>query len=104
MNFLMTIVMTALLAVTVTTSFAYAEENFETLNSLSELEGRLIHKALEENRNNLSQVKNKDLYFRAFPEYIYEGVKCRDVSLYKGDSFADMSVCKIGGDWIFRYN
>ena len=96
--------MTFFMAATVTTSVVYAEENFETLNSLSELEGQLIHKALEENKSNLSQVKNKDLYFRAFPEYIYEGVKCRDVSLYKGDNFADMSVCKIGGDWIFRYN
>ena len=102
MNFLMTIAMTALLAVT-GTSFAYAEENFDTLNSLSELEGRLIHKALEENKSNLSQVKNNDLYFRAFPEYRFEGRKCRDVSLYKGDNFADMSACKVGGDWVFQY-
>ena len=102
MNYLMTIAMTALLAVTVT-SFAYAEENFETLNSLTQLEGKLIHKALENSVDNLSQVETKHLYFRAFPEYEFEGKKCRDVSIAKRNNFANMSACKEAGDWIFRY-
>ena len=101
MNFLMTLSMTFLLAVT--TSFAYAEENFETLNSLTHLEGKLIHKALENNVDNLSQVETKNLYFRAFPEYEFEGKKCRDVSIAKGKNSANMSACKEAGDWLFQY-
>ena len=102
MNFLMTTATTFLLAVT--TSVVYAEENFKTLNSLTQLEGRLIHKALENNRDNLSQVETKHLYFRAFPEYQFEGKKCRDVTVAKGNSYANMSACKEAGDWIFRYD
>ena len=101
MNFLMTTATTFLLAVT--TSVVYAEENFKTLNSLTQLEGRLIHKALENNRDNLSQVETKNLYFRAFPEYEFEGKKCRDVTVAKGKNSANMSACKEAGDWIFRY-
>ena len=103
MNYLMTIAMAVLLSVTTSFSFAYAEENFETLNSLTQLEGRLIHKALENNVDNLSQVETKHLYFRAFPEYEFEGKKCRDVTVAKGNSYANMSACKEAGDWLFRY-
>jgi hypothetical protein len=103
MNYLMTIAMAVLLSVTTSFSFAYAEENFETLNSLNQLEGRLIHKALENNRDNLSQVETKNLYFRAFPEYEFEGKKCRDVTVAKGKNSANMSACKEAGDWLFQY-
>ena len=103
MNYLMTIAMAVLLSVTTSFSFAYAEENFETLNSLTQLEGRLIHKALENNVDNLSQVETKNLYFRAFPQYEFEGKKCRDVTVAKGKNSANMSACKEAGDWLFYY-
>lgn len=81
-----------------------AENGLETLSSLSNVEGDLITQALELNKDNVSQLQTRTLFFRAYPEYKFEGKLCRDVTISKEDKYADMTACKVGGDYFFLYD
>ena len=85
-------------------STAQAENGLETLGSLTNQEGDLITQALDFNKDNVSQLQTQKLFFRAYPEYKFEGKKCRDVAISKEDHYSDMTACKVGGDWFFLYD
>ena len=80
-----------------------ANSNEYVLKSLTKAEGAEIAKTLNSNVNNLSQYKNAHTFFRAYPFYIKDNFRCRDVIIAKGKHYGDMSACNIGGDWIFIY-
>jgi hypothetical protein len=83
---------------------AHAENGLDTLNSLTHKEGDLITQALGFNPDNVSQLQTQKLFFRAYPEYKFEGNKCRDITISKEEHYSDMTACKIGGDWFMLYN
>jgi hypothetical protein len=94
----LTLILSALLSTSV-----LANSNEAVLYSLSQLEGKHIAKILETNVNNLSIYETKTLQFKAYPSYKKDGFTCRDVTIAKNKNYGDMSVCKIGGDWVFVY-
>lgn len=80
-----------------------ANLNEAVLKSLTKAEGFMIHKTLNSNVNNMSQYKTDSTFFRAYPFYIKDNFRCRDVIIAKDKHYGDMTACNIGGDWVFIY-
>ena len=80
-----------------------ATQNEAVLKSLTKVEGAEIAKALNSNINNLSQYKTDSTFFRAYPFYVKDNFRCRDVIIAKHSNYGDMTACHIGGSWVFIF-